>query len=192
MMRRGVGWRRCSIGFEDRHGSDRWRQENYFKYAGNTSSSTHSTATPIPPTTRPVGWYPTLAALGVELTNTHTRRGRSSIGHLAQRCHGLLSKGQTLALFVDESPKQDDIRAHVREFKKNGTWSKIDRRPLKNILDTVYFAPSCESRLLQAADLVSYAHFRARMTPVTSKSHGAGKQAWGIVENLCDCNFWVP
>lgn len=114
------------------------------------------------------------------------------IGHLAQRCHRLLGKGQALALFVDESPKQADIRAHVRDFKKNGTWSKYDRRPLTKILDTVYFAPSCESRLLQAADIVSYAHFRARRTPQTSRSYAAGKQAWLLVEELCDCNFWVP
>lgn len=114
------------------------------------------------------------------------------IGYLAQRCHRLLSQGETLALFVDESPKQSDIRALVRQFKFIGTGSQYSGHPLKNILDTVYFAPSHESRLLQAADLVSYAHFRARMTSETSRSYAAGQQAWEIVKDLCDCYFWTP
>ena len=124
-------------------------------------------------------------------TNPHPPRDLL-IGYLAQRCHRLLSEAETLALFVDESPKQSDIRALVRRFKLIGTGSKYSGYPLKNILDTVYFAPSHESRLLQAADLVSYAHFRARMTPETSRSYAAGQQAWEIVKSLCQCHFWTP
>ena len=60
------------------------------------------------------------------------------------------------------------------------------------VLDTVYFAPSSESRLLQAADLVSYAHFRARTTPSTSGSYAAGQQAWGVVAPICDASLWEP
>lgn len=114
------------------------------------------------------------------------------VGHVAQRCHGLLATGQALALFVDDNPTQAAIRAHVRDFKRNGTWSRINSRPLKNILDTVYFAPSCDSRLLQAADLVSYAHFRARTTPKTSGSYAAGQHAWGIVQPISTPSFWIP
>jgi hypothetical protein len=114
------------------------------------------------------------------------------IGHLAQRCHTRLQVGEVLALFVDDNPTQVGIRAHVREFKTNRTWSRFDSRPLRNVLDTVYFAPSSESRLLQAADLVSYAHFRARTTPSTSGSYAAGQQAWGVVAPICDASLWEP
>lgn len=95
-------------------------------------------------------------------------------------------------MFVDESPKQEDIRTLVRDFKIHGTHSRYGGGPLAKILDTVYFAPSAESRLLQAADLVSYAHFRARTTRTTSKSHAAGQQAWDIVKGFCQTHFWTP
>ncbi|WP_367270685.1 DUF3800 domain-containing protein [uncultured Tessaracoccus sp.] len=81
---------------------------------------------------------------------------------------------------MDESPKQSDIRALIRQFKFIGTGSQYSGHPLKNILDTVYFAPSHERRLLQAADLVSYAHFRARMTPRLLRATRRGGRPGGL------------
>ncbi len=114
------------------------------------------------------------------------------IGHVAQRCHSRLSPGEVLTLIVDDNPAQADIRAHVRTLKHRTTMSRVNSKPLANILDTVYFARSCDSRLLQAADLVSYAHFRARVTPQASRSYAAGQQAWNIVEPMCTPVFWRP
>jgi hypothetical protein len=114
------------------------------------------------------------------------------IGYLAQRCHGLLGNGEVLALFVDDNPTQAGIRAHVRDFKNRNTWSSYNPQPLKNILDTVYFAPSCDSRLLQAADLVSYLHLRSRTTQPTSGSYVAVQQTWGIVDPKCNATLWKP
>jgi hypothetical protein len=114
------------------------------------------------------------------------------IGYVAQRCHGLLRDGEVLALFVDDNPTKAAIRDHVRHFKRVGTWSRINSRPLENILDTVYFAPSCDSRLLQAADLVSYVHFKSRTTAQTAGSYAAVQEAWGIVKAKCVTNLWKP
>ncbi len=89
----------------------------------------------------------------------HPPRGLLS-GYLAQRCHRLLGQGETLALFVDESPKQSDIRALICQFKFIGTGSQYSGHPLKNILDTVYslrptraacFKPPILSRTLTSA-----------------------------------------
>lgn len=114
------------------------------------------------------------------------------VGHVAQRCHKLLSSGEVLGLFVDDNPTKNGIRDHVRHFKRHGTWSIYNSSPLKNILDTVYFAPFCDSRLLQAADLVSYAHFRAHTVRSTSRSYNASHQAWRIVQPICNVHLWTP
>ena len=115
------------------------------------------------------------------------------LGHLAQRVNGLVPAGECALLIVDDSPTQDQIREHIRDFKRNGTLSRINNRPLTRLADTVYFAPSHHSRLLQAADLISYLHLRQR--PSVAKASGAraaaaAKDLWSIVSPACTPNLW--
>lgn len=60
-------------------------------------------------------------------------------------------------VIADEVARQDRYRADVGDYRKMGTWG-WRAQTLDRIADTLHFAPSHASRLLQAADLVSYAH----------------------------------
>lgn len=56
---------------------------------------------------------------------------------------------------------------------------KLDRA-----VDALHFAPSRHSRLLQAADLVSFLHFRIRRTPEADpRSAKASANLWDIVDH---------
>lgn len=117
------------------------------------------------------------------------------LGHLAQRVNNRCATDDSVLLIVDDAPAQESIREHVHNLKRGGTHSKFNPRPLAQILDTVYFAPSKRSRLLQASDLVSYIHFRERTATGPSadpRAVKATRELWAIVASDCTATFWKP
>lgn len=97
-----------------------------------------------------------------------------------------------LALVIaDELQHRDRYRRHVRDYQRYGTagWKP---EVLDRIADTLHFAPSHSSRLLQAADLVSYAHLQTCRTQRDSRAKEAWRRIWakldGVVqEATCWC-----
>lgn len=112
------------------------------------------------------------------------------IGHLAQRAHHAMHPDDHLVIVVDASPAQDSLRAHIRDLKRSGTLSKYNSARLRRIVDTLYFAESHESRLLQASDLVSYIHLRSRQSDKDPRAARAAKKLWDNVSGKCTPSLW--
>jgi len=113
------------------------------------------------------------------------------LGHVAQRVNGICTRDCPLLLIADDSESKQQIREHITRFRRQGTLSRINPRPLRNIADTVYFAPSRNSRLIQAADLVSYIHFRKRRNAgADPRAVAAATRLWATISGMCDTNMW--
>lgn len=88
---------------------------------------------------------------------------------------------QDVALpIADEVSTQDRFRANVREYQQMGTWGWRSTT-LDRIADTIHFAPSKASRLLQAADLVSYAHAQSLRTHPNAHAEAAYRRIWATL-----------
>ena len=71
------------------------------------------------------------------------------------------SRHDTHALVIaDDRDDRDSHRAHFALYKNFGTPGEYMSTRLDRLLDTVYFAPSHPSRLLQAADMLAYTYRR--------------------------------
>lgn len=84
---------------------------------------------------------------------------------------------------ADEVDQSDTLRASYWDMQRLDTMSRYGGK-LERAVDALHFAPSQHSRLLQAADLVSYLHFRIRRTPdVDPRSAKVSGQLWDIVDH---------
>jgi len=81
---------------------------------------------------------------------------------------------------ADEHQLRERYRGAMREFQRSGT-SGWKPEVLDRIADTLHFAPSHSSRLLQAADLVSYAHTQTKRRHVDSRAEAAYARIWGVL-----------
>ncbi|MCA2209571.1 DUF3800 domain-containing protein [Nocardia rosealba] len=102
-------------------------------------------------------------------------------------------QGLPILVIADEVDGHDGHRKSLWEYQHIGTGG-IDGRMLTNVADTIHFAPSCDSRLLQAADLVSYMHYRMRRTQVSDeRAKKANEMLWSVIEpNVCSVHIWKP
>lgn len=76
--------------------------------------------------------------------------------HLLERVERFSSRREELALVIcDEVDDPNAPRRMLRFYREAGTPGYI-ATPLPSIIDTVHFAPSDHSRLLQAADILAY------------------------------------
>lgn len=82
---------------------------------------------------------------------------------------------------ADEIAESDTLRASYWDMQRLDTLSRHGQK-LDRALDALHFAPSKHSRLLQAADLVSFLHFRIRRTQTTDqRSIKANADLWALV-----------
>jgi hypothetical protein len=82
------------------------------------------------------------------------------LGHLVERVNDFAQAHDKLVLLIaDEIDQHDTYRRNLWSYQRNGTWG-YRARAIDRIVDTLYFAPSNVSRLLQAADLVTYLYRR--------------------------------
>ncbi|WP_109508248.1 DUF3800 domain-containing protein [Nocardioides speluncae] len=80
--------------------------------------------------------------------------------HLLERVNGYAARTDQAALIIaDELQEDDRHRKNLTDFRMYGTPGYLSSE-LPRIVDTIHFAPSHHSRLLQAADLVAFLHRR--------------------------------
>ncbi len=85
---------------------------------------------------------------------------------------------QDVALVIaDEVQRQELYRQRVASWQRYGTYGWRDMK-LDRLVDTLHFAPSHASRLLQAADLVSYVHTQTCRTHKRPDTHAAWWRMW--------------
>lgn len=100
---------------------------------------------------------------------------------LEQICDHVESRDQLGLVIADEVDGADDHRRHFRDYQAAGTGGTISSR-LPCLVDTIHFAPSQASRLLQAADLVAYLHRRlASGQDRDSRARRTNEKLWSYV-----------
>lgn len=97
---------------------------------------------------------------GVDLVGLQRRYGANhdhphsiTLTHLLERVDEVAKRDGELALIIaDECEGQDDYRQDLRQYRASGTWGYKGRK-ITTVVDTMHFAASSASRLLQAVDL---------------------------------------
>jgi hypothetical protein len=89
--------------------------------------------------------------------------------------------GEQVLVIADDIDDPERHRANLHDFRLTGTPGYRSSR-LPNILDTLHFAPSRHSRLIQAADLVTFLHRRrTTITETNPRQAQAIDRLWGHV-----------
>lgn len=114
--------------------------------------------------------------------------------HTLERINDLARDEQCNALVIaDELPSQEDHRTELDTYRSLGTPGYRSSR-LPRLLDTIHFAPSKYSRLLQAADLIAFL-FRRRETheETDKRARRANDRIWAPIEGrIWHQGFWTP
>jgi hypothetical protein len=116
------------------------------------------------------------------------------LGHLLERIDEYAeSQDQPLLVIADEVQDAKHHRSSLWEYQNSGTWG-YRSRVLKQVVDTIHFSPSNSSRLLQAADLVSFLHHRITSGVETDqRAVKANASLWARVSpQVRHCSCWVP
>lgn len=81
--------------------------------------------------------------------------------HILQRADRVASMRDTYALIIaDERGDRERHRERFATYQTSGTPGVYMHSTLPRLLDTVHFAPSRHSRMLQAADIIAFTHRR--------------------------------
>jgi hypothetical protein len=89
---------------------------------------------------------------------------------------------EQILVIADDIDDPDRHRTNLHGFRISGTPGYRSSH-LPNILDTLHFAPSHHSRLIQAADLVTFLHRRrATITETNAKQAQAIDRLWSHVQ----------
>lgn len=101
--------------------------------------------------------------------------------------------GHDALVIADEVDGQDGYRRDLWSYQNTATWGYRGRK-LTRVLDTIHFAPSTSSRLLQTADLVAFMHRRREThTETDPRSEKAWAEMWQtITPNLFNVKCWYP
>jgi hypothetical protein len=76
--------------------------------------------------------------------------------HLLERVDEYAKQyGEQVLVIADEVGEQAKHRSELAMYRRSGTWGYRARK-LTQIVDTLHFAPSSASRLVQAIDLVTF------------------------------------
>lgn len=121
-----------------------------------------------------------------------------ALTQLMERVDILAEEHGELALMIADEPGQSDqqpeYRADLRHFQEHGTWGYRSRR-IKCVVDTIHFAPSSESRLLQAVDLIAFLHHRRVTTrpDADARAVRANDRLWSrIADKVWHQYCWTP
>jgi hypothetical protein len=90
--------------------------------------------------------------------------------------------GEYALVIADEVGEQAKHRSDLAMYRRSGTWGYRARK-LTQIVDTLHFAPSSASRLVQAIDLVVFLYRRmeTHVEPV-EKAKRANEMLWARIE----------
>lgn len=103
--------------------------------------------------------------------------------HLLERINAYADETAQAALVIaDELQEHDRHRRHLSDFKALGTPGYLSSR-LPRIVDTIHFAPSHHSRLIQLADMVVFLHRRRQAhRELDARSAAANAALWQRIE----------
>ncbi len=100
---------------------------------------------------------------------------------------------QSALVIADEVDRAHEYRRDLWRYHRESTPGWKARR-LTNIVDTIHFAPSHASRLVQAADLIAYLH--GRMTSGADRDERAvraNERLWSRIKpRVHHCDWWRP
>ncbi|OIN79104.1 DUF3800 domain-containing protein [Mycobacterium malmoense] len=116
------------------------------------------------------------------------------LGHLLERIDEYAAtENQPLLVIADEIQDAKHHRASLWQYQNSGTWG-YRSRVLNQVVDTIHFSPSNSSRLLQAADLVSFLNYRIKSGLDTdSRAVKANAGLWArVAPQVRHCYCWVP
>jgi hypothetical protein len=118
--------------------------------------------------------------------------------HLLERVDAYAERTDELALVIADEPGQHDqqlqYRADLTRYRAEGTWG-YRGRVITRIVDTLHFAPSSASRLVQAADLIVFMHNRIENTAPGSDERAArtNEALWRRIESRIEHSYhWHP
>lgn len=126
--------------------------------------------------------------------NGHDHPHSVVLTHLIERVDEYAEKVDDRALLIaDEVDGQADYRRDLWNYQRLWTWGYRSRQ-ITRVVDTLHFAPSTSSRLVQAADLVTFMARRIAVHPETDPRAARANQAlWErigprVIHNGC----WYP
>lgn len=118
--------------------------------------------------------------------------------HVLERVDEYAERVGELALVIADEPGQHDhqhqYRADLLRYRQEGTWGYRGRR-ITRIVDTLHFAPSSASRLVQAVDLIAFMHHRIEATApgADGRAIRANERIWHRVEGRIEHRYcWYP
>jgi hypothetical protein len=137
---------------------------------------------------------------GVNLVRLERRYGANhdhphsiTLTHLLERVDEFAKRQGELALIIaDECEGQDDYRRDLRQYRTTGTWG-YKARKITTVVDTMHFASSEASRLLQAIDLVAFLHHRIHIGADSDpRAKKANAQMWDrIAPRVIHQRVWL-
>jgi hypothetical protein len=107
--------------------------------------------------------------------------------HLIERIDEYASSvDQNALLIADEVDGQASYRRDLWEYQRSATWGYRSRQ-ITRVIDTLHFAPSSSSRLVQAADLIA---FLARRIAAHTETDPRAKQAYTLMWGRIEPKVW--
>ncbi|MFD4763384.1 DUF3800 domain-containing protein [Streptomyces sp. NPDC058439] len=112
---------------------------------------------------------------------------------LEQICEHVQVRDELALVIADEIDGADDHRRHFRDYQLAGTGGSVSNT-LPWLVDTIHFAPSKASRLLQAADLIAYLHRRlVSGQDGDPRARRANEKLWSYVApRVAHQHCWLP
>jgi len=100
------------------------------------------------------------------------------LAHLVERVDEYAAAaGEYAIVIADEVDAQDSYRRDLWEYQRTGTWGYRARK-IRRVLDTIHFAPSSSSRLVQAADLTYMARRITMHVETDERAKRANAALW--------------
>lgn len=135
-----------------------------------------------------------LQAAGVRRTDAGPPPHQVVLRHLLEQICDHVQVREELALVIaDEIDGADDHRRHFRDYQNADTGGNVSST-LASLVDTIHFAPSNASRLLQAADLIAYLHRRlVSGQDGDPRARRANEKLWSYVApRVAHQRCWIP
>lgn len=103
--------------------------------------------------------------------------------HILQRVDRVAQARDTHALLIaDNRSDRERHRERFATYQTEGTPGAYMYTTLDRLLDTVHFAPSHQSRMLQAADMLAFTYRRQlTVTERDARAERAMREIWGII-----------
>lgn len=143
---------------------------------------------------------PEICIRGVDVARLNQRYGAPDHPHSIVLQHLLEdvdrraeARGERALVIADDIDAPNDHRRDLRHFQRYST-PGYKARKLTRIVDTMHFAPSHASRLLQAVDMVAFLHYRIQSGRDTdSRAVRANHALWGRLDGVVyKTHCWTP